>query len=140
MKSTKSNNDYERKTDRFWLALARVLDHYWTAERQDYRSCTRAEQLRHIYRDLKTLDETAVDLRRLDVHEMLARRGQVAIVWSTEDVLGVRPHLTQDQAWDVLSRCERIHDCNYGFTWDLLESVADDLYPAPACSSKENAQ
>jgi hypothetical protein len=68
--------------------------------------------------------------RRLDISALLESRRQVAVVWSTEDVLGVRPHLTEDQAWDVLARCERIHDCNYGFTWDLLESVADDMYPA----------
>ncbi len=99
-----------------------------------------ASQRKHIYRDLKTLDETAADLRRLDVHELLARRREVAIVWSTEDVLGVRPQLTEDQAWDVLGRCERIHDCNYGITWALLESVADDMYPASAANDKEDAQ
>ena len=75
----------------------------------------------------------------VDISAVLESRGQVAVVWSTEDVLGARPHLTEDQAWDVLARCERIHDCNYGFTWNLLESVADDLNPAPAGISQEDA-
>ncbi len=39
----------------FFLALARVLEHYLPDERQHYRHCGRASRRTHIYRDLRTL-------------------------------------------------------------------------------------
>ena len=71
---------------------------------------------------LKTEDE-------VDVHKLLERRHQIAIIWSIEDVQELRPDLNDDQCWQVLQRCDRVHDCNYGFTWDLIQYVADDLFP-----------
>lgn len=67
----------------------------------------------------------------IDIHALLETRQQIAIVWSIEDVQHQRPDLTDEQAWDVLQQCKRAHDCNYGFTWDLIDYVADDLYPEP---------
>jgi len=43
----------------------------------------------------------------------------------------VRPDLTDDQAWEVLVECRDKHNCEYGFNWDLIEIVADELFPAP---------
>jgi hypothetical protein len=65
----------------------------------------------------------------IDIHAVLAKCGQVAVVWSIEDVQGVRPDLNADQAWEVLTRCIDKHDCEYGFTWQYLQDVADDLFP-----------
>lgn len=67
----------------------------------------------------------------LDVHQLLADRRQIAVIWSIEDVQSVRPDLTGDQAWQVLRRCERVHDCEIGFNWLLIETIADDLFPEP---------
>lgn len=72
----------------------------------------------------------------LDLHQLLRRRRQIAIIWSLEDVQAVRPDLTDDQAWQVLQNCERCHDCEFGLTWATLEIVADDLFPEPP-STKE---
>jgi hypothetical protein len=73
---------------------------------------------------------SAAELRRhIDVHDLLAERRQVAIVWSAEDVQSVRPDLTDDQAWEVLQQCRKVQDCEIGFNWLLIELVADDLYP-----------
>lgn len=69
-------------------------------------------------------------LRELDIHMLLAERRQVAIIWSIEDVLSVRPDLDEDQAWRVLQQCGNAHDCEMGFNWLFIEVVADDLYPA----------
>ncbi|HMO84058.1 MAG TPA: hypothetical protein PKC18_03960 [Lacipirellulaceae bacterium] len=114
-------------------AMEHVLAHYFDDERRDYRSAPRHERsLTHIYHSLRIIRrELRRPSRQLDIHAVLESRGAIAIVWSIEDVLGVRPHLSKEQAWNVLQRCEKVHDCNYGMTWDLLESVADDLYPAP---------
>jgi hypothetical protein len=68
-------------------------------------------------------------LNDLDIHEKLAERRQVALVWSVEDVRAVRPALDDDQAWEVLQHCRRVHDCDVGFNWLLIETVADDHYP-----------
>lgn len=66
----------------------------------------------------------------LYVHDLLARHQQIAAIWAIEDVKGIRPHLTDDQAWDVLERVGDKHDAEYGISWTTLEIVADDLFPA----------
>jgi hypothetical protein len=67
----------------------------------------------------------------IDIDAILAQRRQVAVIWAIEDVQHIRPDLNQDQAWDVLERCRDKHDCEYGFTWDYVRDVADDLFPMP---------
>jgi len=66
---------------------------------------------------------------QVDIHKLLEQRRQVAIIWSIEDVQSVRPDLNEDQAWEVLLECERKHDCEYGFTWTLIEYMVDALFP-----------
>jgi hypothetical protein len=72
----------------------------------------------------------------LDIHNYFHERRLVAIIWCTEDVQGRRPDLTDDQAWEVLKRCERGHDCNYGVTWDLIDWVAEEMFPRPDLPEK----
>ena len=69
------------------------------------------------------------DKALIDIHDLLTERRQVAVLWSTEDVQSVRPDLDDDQAWEVLQRCRKVHDCDIGFNWLLIETVADDLFP-----------
>jgi len=71
------------------------------------------------------------DYSHIDIHDVLKQRRQVAVIWSLEDVQGVRPDLNDDQAWEVLEECRDKHDCEYGFTWILIEVIADDLFPRP---------
>lgn len=42
-----------------------------------------------------------------------------------------RPDLSDDQAWEVLQECERVHDAELGFTWLLIETVAEENFPRP---------
>lgn len=65
----------------------------------------------------------------LDLAEVLARRGQIALLWSVDDVLLLRPDLNDEQAWEVLASCERNHDRDYGLTVGLLADAADALFP-----------
>lgn len=67
----------------------------------------------------------------IDVHALLEERRQVAVIWSIDDVQHVRNDLDDDQAWQVLQRCDRLHDCELGFNWLLIWTVAEDLFPAP---------
>jgi len=64
-----------------------------------------------------------------DIDELLAKRRQIAIIWSVEDVQEVRPDLNDDQAWQVLLACHRHHDCDAGLTWDRIKAFADSLFP-----------
>jgi hypothetical protein len=64
----------------------------------------------------------------LFAHQLLAERQQVAAIWGVEDVQGIRPDLTADQAWEVLEQVGRKHDAEYGISWTTLEIVAEDLF------------
>jgi hypothetical protein len=67
----------------------------------------------------------------LDIDAYLAKRRQIAVLWSIENVKGVRPHLSDEQAWDVLQQVKDIHDAEWGICRTTLETVADDLFPKP---------
>ena len=54
---------------------------------------------------------------------------EIAIVWSMEDVLEVRPDLTHDQAMEVLEFAEQKHDASIGISWDVLSIWAEQLHP-----------
>ena len=71
------------------------------------------------------------DYSAVDLHALLEQRHLVAVLWGVEDVQSVRSDLNDEQAWAVLQRCRDKHDCNYGFTWEFIELVAEDLFPAP---------
>lgn len=91
--------------------------------------------------ELKTACQNARDVfasrDRLDVHELLAARKQVAVIWGIDDVRSVRPDLTDDQAWEVLTECRRKHDCEWGFTWTYIKDMADILFPEQPSTTKE---
>lgn len=61
--------------------------------------------------------------------ELVDLNQSIAIVWGIDDVLSERPDLTEEQAGEVLSRVEDIHDCNHGISWYTIRDVAHDLYP-----------
>jgi hypothetical protein len=63
------------------------------------------------------------------VHSLLARFGKVAAIWCIEDVQGIRPDLTDEQASEVLEEVGRKHDAEYGINWTTLECMADILFP-----------
>jgi hypothetical protein len=51
--------------------------------------------------------------------------------WSIEDVQGERPHLTDDQAREVLAVIDRRHDASIGINWDFIQDIADMLFDEP---------
>lgn len=65
------------------------------------------------------------------VHRLLAEEHKIAAIWCTDDVLGIRPDLNEEQAWEVLEQVGDIHDAEWGISWTTLETVADDLFPKP---------
>jgi hypothetical protein len=81
-------------------------------------------------------DAKAFDVNR-HIRELLAKHRSIAAIWSIEDVQGVRPHLTEEQAWEVLEQVGDIHDAEWGINYTTLETVADDLYPEPDDKQEE---
>jgi hypothetical protein len=66
------------------------------------------------------------------IAEALVESQQVAILWGLEDVLVIRPDLTDDEAWAVLQYAEKHHDAGIGLNWHLIESAAECLFgPEP---------
>lgn len=72
---------------------------------------------------------------QLDITALLGEQRQIVVIWSIEDIQSVRADLTDDQAWSVLQLCRRVHDCNDGINRLLIETVAEDLFPAPESSN-----
>ena len=62
------------------------------------------------------------------VHRLLACDGKIAAIWCDEDVQGIRPDLTAEQAMEVLEEVGRKHDAEYGIGWTTLECMADILF------------
>ena len=53
----------------------------------------------------------------------------MAVRWSVDDVMTVRPDLTEEQAMEVLLDAENYHDAEIGINWDVLRIRADELFP-----------
>ena len=66
------------------------------------------------------------------VHRLLAHFKQIAAIWSIDDVQGIRPDFTADQAWEVLEEVGEKHDAELGISWATLEIIADEMFPASA--------
>lgn len=62
---------------------------------------------------------------------------EIAIIWSAEDVLSIRPDITPDQALEVLDRAERKHDAEIGINWDVLGFHADWMFPEETTEEKD---
>ena len=73
----------------------------------------------------------------LHVRKLLAKHRSIAAIWCIEDVKGVRPHLTDDQAWEVLQQVDDNHDAEWGICWTTLETVADDMFPDPSTEGEQ---
>jgi hypothetical protein len=65
------------------------------------------------------------------VHRLLAKYHRIAAIWGIEDVQGVRPDLTDEQAFEVLEQVGDKHDAEWCITWTTLETVADGMFPNP---------
>lgn len=69
-----------------------------------------------------------VDLQ-LDIHDLMAKQRMIADIWSIEDVQSQCERLTDDEAWSVLQRVERRFDAGVGINWEVIDLIADEMYP-----------
>lgn len=54
---------------------------------------------------------------------------EIAIYWHINDVQSIRPDLTNHQAGKVLKHLKDNHDASVGIHWEVIDIVADILYP-----------
>jgi hypothetical protein len=54
---------------------------------------------------------------------------KISIKWHIDDVLSIRPHLTNLQAYEVLEHILIHHDANVGVNWGVIETVSDTIFP-----------
>lgn len=79
--------------------------------------------------DSDLFKQAAAAVNELDQFELVDKRYAVAIVWQIDDVMTIRPDLTEEQAAEVLGAVESGHDASLGISWDTLEIYADNLFP-----------
>jgi len=81
--------------------------------------------------DLDDLFDNIAEEEEIDVdlREVLAENRQIAHVWSVVDVQALHDDLDDDQAWTVLQAVEKRLDSGRGITWDIVKTVADELFP-----------
>ena len=83
-------------------------------------------------------DGPPVEPPETDIHELLAERRLIGLLWGVEDVQEVRPDLSDDQCWQVLQQVDHHKDAELGINWQTLEFVAEQLFgDAPETDSKE---
>lgn len=91
-------------------------------------------------------NSTTDDIRSIRVYlDQIAKAADyndektISISWSIEDVLSVVPHLTNEQAGEVLDYVERNHDATIGVNWDTLTWAANDLFPKPEGENEDDS-
>lgn len=52
------------------------------------------------------------------------------IVWHVDDVLSVRPDLSNDQARQILYQLKNNHDASIGINWEVIDIYAATVFPA----------
>lgn len=85
----------------------------------------------------QTIAPESIDIDDVDFHQLLARDGKIAVIWCIEDVKGIRPHLTDEQAWEVLEEVGRKHDAEYGISWMTLGDFADEMFSETSSDGRE---
>tara|TARA_R100000664_G_C2732073_1_gene122397 strand:+ start:460 stop:795 length:336 start_codon:yes stop_codon:yes gene_type:complete len=76
--------------------------------------------------ELHSIDATFED--RVDIN-LVENEDSISVGWSTEDVLDQCDWLTKEQAREVLQMCKHKHDCTIGITWDVIDTLACDMFP-----------
>jgi hypothetical protein len=79
--------------------------------------------------DLEELFGSIPDKQEIDVHDLLADQHAIALIWDTQQLRNRYPHLTEEQAWEVLQECERNYKGEEGLTWDDIAKVVQELHP-----------
>ena len=77
------------------------------------------------------LEATGLEDSELDLRELLARERAIGLIYTTDDVHVVRPHLSDEQAWAVLQGIDQSVDQvpEFGMSFDTIRHFADEMFP-----------
>lgn len=67
----------------------------------------------------------------VDIRDLLNGEHAIALIWDTEQVRSHYPHLSEEQAWEILQQCERDYKGEEGLTWDDIAETVAELHPDP---------
>ncbi len=68
----------------------------------------------------------------VNVRDLLAKSRRIALIWTVDDVVALRPDLTAEQAWEVLEYAQDIYEPESGLTTRCLDGYALHLFgPRP---------
>ena len=87
---------------------------------------------------LGACDPEGVMSTMTNLSPLLTPAEQIAVVWSSDDVLEIRPDLTREQAVEVLNEAENCHDAGIGINWHSLECTAEGLFGPEVESEAES--
>ena len=79
--------------------------------------------------DSDLFKQAVLAVNELDQYRLVDNRDTIALLWCIDDVLEIRPDLTEEKAGEVLTRVDDIHDASIGVSWDTIQCVADDMFP-----------
>lgn len=65
-----------------------------------------------------------------DVEDRAKKPFVLTVEWHIEDVLSNSPHLTEEQAEQVLRCIDKNNDATVGVNWDVIDATVDLLFPS----------
>ena len=83
----------------------------------------------HADYDTHELQSINTSIKDRVIINLVENEDRISVGWSTEDVLDQCDWLTKEQAREVLQTCKHKHDCTIGITWDVIDTVACDMFP-----------
>lgn len=82
-------------------------------------------------RRIFTAEQTGAQHKRQHLAAIINDNGYACLQWFVEDIAEIRPDLSRAEACLVLAEVVIQHDYINGVSWNTVEGIADDLYPAP---------
>jgi len=98
-----------------------------------YNTNTAIEKMKNLvtYIETKSASKYEREETRMlkEIISLLDTKDVIFIEWGVDDVETraeeLHLQITKKQAQDVLERIDRIHDCNYGITWETIDACFD---------------
>jgi hypothetical protein len=56
-------------------------------------------------------------------------KNSISVMWHIDDIKTIRPDLNNSESMQVLEFVRDNHDASIGINWDVLEDIAEILYP-----------
>lgn len=82
--------------------------------------------------------QSEADLLKDALNNPLNEIDHISIVWTVNDITDAHPHLTDEQAADVLDEVQHRHDAAIGINWTVIDTIVSMKYPDPGEEEEED--